>query len=69
VVVGIVLTLLSAQLVAPTRRFRLRRGTVPDGATWGTPAAVTASDAHPTVSGDLTRVPADAPLPTDEVTP
>jgi len=69
VVVGIVLTLLSAQLVAPTRRFRLRRGTVPDGATWGTQAAVTASDAHPSLSGDLPRVPADAPLPTEEVTP
>ncbi len=69
VVVGIVLTLLSAQLVAPTRRFRLRRGTVPDGAAWGTAAVGLASDIRPIAAGDLPRDPADAPQPTDEVTP
>jgi len=68
VVVGIVLTLLSAQLVAPTRRLRLRRGTVPDGAAWGTPASPPTSD-PPTVPGGPPRASADAPEPTDEVTP
>ena len=41
----------------------------PDGAAWGTAAVGLASDIRPIAAGDLPRDPADAPQPTDEVTP
>lgn len=69
VVVGIILTLLSAQLVAPTRRLRLRRRTGPAGSAWGTLATATPSLGHPTAAGDPPRDPHDAPGLSDEVQP
>jgi len=71
VLVGVVLTLLSAQLVAPTRRLRLRRprraGGAIDPITWGTHATAAASDARPPAGPPSPAAPSDAPLPTDEV--
>jgi len=72
VIVGIVLTLSSAQLVAPTRRLRLRRRTAPGGALWGTAAAAPSSDPRSVTPGAVPRQPnepLDTPQPTDEVMP
>lgn len=55
VVVGILLTLLSAQLVAPTRRLRLWRRTAPTGAVWGTMTVAAPSLARPVAAADPPR--------------
>jgi ABC-type transport system involved in multi-copper enzyme maturation permease subunit len=65
VVLGLVLTILAAQLVAPTRRWRLRRGTPPASGAWGSPVALTASDREPAAA---TAAPTpDDPQAPDEV--
>lgn len=69
VVAGIILTILSAQLVAPTRRLRLRRRTGPAGDAWGTLAPAAPSLSHPTAAGDPPRDTPEASGPTDEVLP
>lgn len=70
VLLGLVLTILAAQLVAPTRRWRLRRGTPPAGGAWGTAAAFATSDGGPvpTTPADPAATPAhDDPQTPDEV--
>jgi ABC-type transport system involved in multi-copper enzyme maturation permease subunit len=57
---GLVLTLVSAQLVAPTRRLRLWRRRAPDGLAWGTVAGIGSSDAGPADAG---RPALDPPSP------
>lgn len=69
VVLGIILTLLSAQLVAPTRRWRLRRRTAPAGGAWGTPTGIVASEPGSHPAPDPVRDPLDDPQLPDEVTP
>jgi hypothetical protein len=67
VVLGLVLTILAAQLVAPTRRWRLRRGTPPAGGAWATAGALATSvgGPPPLTSSD----PAATPAPDDPQTP
>lgn len=74
VVLGVVLTLLSAQLVSPTRRLRIlrpgRRAPAVDAAVWGTAPAVVTSEPEPVADGASPRDPSAQPAPTtDEVTP
>lgn len=69
VALGLILTLISAQLVAPTRRWRLRRGTPPAGGAWGTPGAVAASDHGSPATIPVAHPAPDGPQPPDEVTP
>jgi ABC-type transport system involved in multi-copper enzyme maturation permease subunit len=67
VVLGLVLTILAAQLVAPTRRWRLRRGTPPAGGAWGTAPAVPASDGGSTPAATVAAASPDDPQTPDEV--
>jgi hypothetical protein len=67
VVLGLVLTILAAQLVAPTRRWRLRRGTPPAGGAWGTAPVVAASDGGSIPAAHDAASSPDDPQTPDEV--